>query len=279
MKRFAILPAVIIFLALIVACGDDAQPQAQINQVTFSALDYRFSGPQFIPSGITEFILINEGQELHHQQLVTLPEGMTADDLMAALLSGGEGPPPPGVLAAGGVSALNPGLSGSVTQNMTPGNYVMICFVANAEGVPHFALGMVKPITVIESNAPLAAEPVPDVSIDMDDFEFGVSTPISAGPQNIRVTNQGQQEHEAFLIQLSPGATINDFVGAFEPDAPPGPPPGQGLGGFQAIAPGGGGIFTVDFAPGNYALVCFVEDPNTGADHFTLGMVHEFTVQ
>jgi hypothetical protein len=33
------------------------------------------------------------------------------------------------------------------------------------------------------------------------------------------------------------------------------------------------------FALGNYALVCFVEEPNTGAPHFALGMIHEFTVQ
>jgi hypothetical protein len=41
----------------------------------------------------------------------------------------------------------------------------------------------------------------------------------------------------------------------------------------------GGGAFTTDYTPGKYALVCFVEDPNTGAHHFALGMIHEFTVQ
>jgi hypothetical protein len=68
-------------------------------------------------------------------------------------------------------------------------------------------------------------------------------------------------------------------LAAFEPDAPPGPPPGQALGGFQAIGVGGGGTFTINFAPGNYALLCFVEDPASGTPHFALGMVEEFTVQ
>jgi hypothetical protein len=93
------------------------------------------------------------------------------------------------------------------------------------------------------------------------------------------VTNQGAQDHEAFLIKLNPGATVEEFLGAFEPGAPPGPPPGQGFGGFQAVSPGGGGTFTVDFTAGDYALVCFVDDPNTGAPHFALGMIHEFTIQ
>ena len=81
------------------------------------------------------------------------------------------------------------------------------------------------------------------------------------------------------MIQLNPGASVEEFLGAFEPGTPPRPPPGQGRGGFQAIKSGGGEDATTDFTPGNYALVCFVEDPNTGAPHFALGMIHEFTVQ
>ena len=155
----------------------------------------------------------------------------------------------------------------------------MLCFIPNAEGVPHVALGMAKPLTVTEATGPLAAETAPDLTIDMVDFGFDLSAPTSAGPQTIRVTNKGEQDHEAFLVQLAPDATAQDFLAAFEPGAPPGPPPGQALGGFQAIAVGGGGTFTVNFAPGNYALLCFVEDPASGAPHVALGMVEEFAVQ
>lgn len=70
-----------------------------------------------------------------------------------------------------------------------------------------------------------------------------------------------------------------DFVGAFAPDAPPGPSPGEALGGFQSVVPGGSGTFRIDFTPGNYAFLCFVEDPNAGAPHFALGMVEEFSIQ
>ena len=80
------------------------------------------------------------------------------------------------------------------------------------------------------------------------------------------------------MIRLNPAASVEEFLGAFEPGAPPGPPPGQGRSGFQALKSGGKDD-TTDFTPGNYALVCFVEEPNTGAPHFALGMIHEFTVQ
>ncbi len=279
MRRLIFLPLALILLTVLAACGGDTETAPQVNQVSYTAGDYQFFGPQFLPSGTTTLTLVNEGMELHHQQLITLPEGMTVEDLIAGMMSGEGGPPPPGVVAAGGVSALNPGLSGSVTQNLTPGNYAMVCFVPNAEGIPHFALGMVKAITVIEAEGPLAAAPETDLSIDMVDFGFGLSGPISSGPKEIEVVNKGEQEHEAFLVGLAPGATIQDFLGAFEPGAPPGPPPGRGLGGFQSIGSGGGGSFSVDLGPGDYAFVCFVEDPNTGAPHFALGMLHEFTVQ
>ncbi len=122
------------------------------------------------------------------------------------------------------------------------------------------------------------AAPAEEVTIDLVDFGFGVSGTISAGAQNVRVTNKGQQEHEAFLIRLNPGASVEEFFGAFELGAPPGPPPDQGRSGFQALKSGGKDD-TTDFTPGNHALVCFVEDLNTDAPHFALGMIHEFTFQ
>lgn len=287
MKHLAMLPVAIILLVVLAACGSDptatpmptATPVPQINQVSFTAVDYGFNGPDTIPAGMTGITMVNEGQELHHQQLVKLAEGMTADDLLAELLSGEAGPTPPGIVLTGGVSILSPGISGSITVNLAPGNYLMLCFIPNAEGNPHVALGMVKPLTVTEATGPLAAEPASDLNLDLVDFGFNLSAPISAGPQTIRVSNQGPQEHEAFLVRLNPGVTANAFLAAVAPDAPPGEPPGQGLGGFQAISVGEGGTFSIDFAPGNYALICFVEDPASGVPHFALGMVEEFTVQ
>tara|TARA_B100000315_G_scaffold212017_1_gene209144 strand:+ start:2449 stop:3285 length:837 start_codon:yes stop_codon:yes gene_type:complete len=273
------------------ACGDAATatprptstplptptPVPQINEVSFAAIDFGYTGPSSIPAGMTRMSLTNEGQELHHQQLIKLPEGTSSEDLMAAFAQGPGAPPPPGIESAGGVSVLAPGGSGTATLNLQPGNYVMICFVPNGEGVPHFALGMATPLTVTEATGPLAAEPDSDLTVDMFDFGFKLSEPITAGTHTIEVTNSGPQDHEAFLVQLAPGATALDFMAAFAPGAE-GPPPGLPLGGFQSIANGGGGFFTANYAPGNYALVCFVEDVATGAPHAVLGMIEEFTV-
>ncbi len=122
------------------------------------------------------------------------------------------------------------------------------------------------------------AAPPAEVTIDIDDFGFEVSGTMSSETQNVRVTNEGQQEHEEFLIRLNPGASVVGFLDAFEPGVPPGPPPGQGRSGLQALKSGGKDA-TKDFTPSNHALVCFVEDPNIDAHHFALGMIHEFTFQ
>jgi uncharacterized cupredoxin-like copper-binding protein len=44
------------------------------------------------------------------------------------------------------------------------------------------------------------------------------------------------------------------------------------------LEPGMSGYFTADFAPGNYALICFVPDAKDGKPHFTHGMMQQITV-
>ncbi len=126
------IPAILLLLMVLAAWGDDDETAPMINEVAYTSADYRFIGTQFLPSGMTELTSANDGMELHHQQLLSLPKGMTADDLIAGLMSGEGGPPPTGLDAAGGVGALNPGLSGSVALDLAAGNYVMVCFVPNA---------------------------------------------------------------------------------------------------------------------------------------------------
>ena len=183
------------------ACGDGATPTPtpQINQVSFNAFDYGYGRPSSIPAGMTTISMVNEGVELHHQQLIKLPEGMAGEDLLAALAQGpAAGPPPPGLKSAGGVSVLAPGGKGTVTVNLEQGNYLMICFIPDSEGVPHFARGMAMSLTVTEAAGHLAAEPDSDMTIDMFDFGYTLSAPISTDTKSIRVTNGGPQDHETW---------------------------------------------------------------------------------
>ena len=132
MERLAFIPVIFLLLTLLAGCRDDDETAPMINEVPYTAADYHFIGRQFLPFGMTKLTLANDGMDLHHQQLLSPQQGMTQDGLIAVLMSGEPGPLPTGLDAAGGVGALNPGLSGSVTLDLAAGNYVMVGFVPNA---------------------------------------------------------------------------------------------------------------------------------------------------
>jgi uncharacterized cupredoxin-like copper-binding protein len=86
----------------------------------------------------------------------------------------------------------------------------------------------------------------------------------------------GQQSHHATIARLDDGKTVADLQAAFKT---PGPPPSwvTFVGGPNVPDPGAEANATVDLAPGNYALICFVDTPDK-VPHFAKGMVHGFTV-
>lgn len=266
-------------LGLAAACS--STEEAAETQV-FTAVDYAFQGPSEIPEGWTELRVANIGRELHHGQLVRLPTGTTGDELLA-LFGGADADAGSDAFAAfelaGGPSAAAPGTANSAYAELEAGEYLLICAIPNAEGVPHYALGMFKTLTVTGNREP-ADPPEEDLSIDLVDFGFELSGEVAAGTHTFKVTNAGPQDHEALLVELDRGASAEDFLAAVAPGAPPGPPPGKPVGGVQVIEAGDDGYFTTTFLSNRtYALVCFVEDPERGAPHFALGMVDEFTVE
>jgi len=57
------------------------------------------------------------------------------------------GPPP--FTGIGGVAPLSPGLTNYLLLDLTPGNYLTICFVPDAAtGMPHFMMGMLAGFSV-----------------------------------------------------------------------------------------------------------------------------------
>lgn len=243
-------------IALTVGTGEagEGSRSSLAGVVTFTAHDYGYQGPDRIPAGMTTVEVVNQGQDLHHAQLVKLAAGKTADEFISALKADPRHWP-------GWVSFVG-GPNGVV-----PGDRATAAVM----------LGMEKPLTVVPVSTVSWAEPVADLTITQRDFHFELSKPITAGTHTIEVTNAGGQPHEAVVVQLAPGATVKDFVAAFEPGAT-GPPPGRPMGGIVGLDRGGRGFFTATFDPGHYAIICFFPDQTTGREHVQQGMVREFTV-
>lgn len=245
--------------------------------VVFVAHDYGFTGPDRIPSGMTTVQVVNQGKNLHHVQIMQLTEGKTADDFQAAMKANPSHPPAWAKLV-GGPNAAMPGSEATATMALAAGNYLLLCLIPDSQGVPHVALGMVKPLTVVPTKNPITAQPVSDLTITMSDFAFAVSQPLTAGTHTVHVMNAGGQPHEVVVVKLDSGKAVKDFGAAFAPGAS-GPPPGRAMGGLVGIEQGASGFFTGRFEPGRYGLICFFPDSTTGAPHFTKGMTLDFTVQ
>jgi hypothetical protein len=244
--------------------------------VTVVATDYAFEAPAEIPAGLTTFELRNQGRTLHHAQLVKLDSGKTAQDYVKALKP--NAPPPAWSVAFGGPNAPNPGATANATVNLEPGNYALICFVDTPDHVPHFIKGMVRDlkVTPAAAGAPAPVAPTADVTLTMNDYDFGLPQSIAPGRHTIRVTNAGPQVHEIELVRLAPGKTMQDFLkwgATFQ-----GPPPGDAIGGIAFLENGRDAYFTVDLTPGNYLAICFVPDAKDGRPHFVHGMIKEFRV-
>jgi hypothetical protein len=250
-----------------------ASPTAA-NVVHVVGEDFKFDAPDVIPAGLTEFRFLNKGPALHHMAVLKLTGGKTIDDLRGAIAK--PGPAPSWVEEMGGPNAPVPGVEANATMNLEPGNYALICFV-DIDGPPHFTKGMVRALKVEPATAATARTVKADTRLDLFDYNFRLSTPISAGTRTIEVHNAGPQHHEIELVQLAPGVSAADFMkwmGKME-----GPPPGKALGGVAGMEQGLTQYFTADFAPGNYLFLCFLPDTKDGKPHFVHGMIQEVTVK
>jgi hypothetical protein len=255
----------------------DAASRTDPTPVVFEAHDYGFTGPDRIPAGVTTMQIVNQGQDVHHIQLIKLLQGKTAADFSAALKAD-PSRVPQWARFIGGPNALVPGGKSVATMNLMEGNYLLICIVPDKHGVPHMALGMQKTLSIKGGKSVFVSEPKAGTTITLRDFQFALSQPITSGMHTIEVMNHGTQPHEVVVVQLAPGASALDFVRAVEPGGS-GPPPGKPIGGLVGIETGDHAFFTAQFEPGRYGLICFFPDATTGQPHFARGMTTEFTVK
>jgi uncharacterized cupredoxin-like copper-binding protein len=250
-------------------------PAAPAAQVTITATDFKLDVPATLTAGPISFRLVNSGKELHQAQIVRLEQGKTIADLKTAMKH--EGPPPSWLSFVGGPNGIAPGHEATTIAALTPGKYAMICLIPSPDGVPHLAKGMLQEFEVTGGTT-TAAMPAADDTVRLADYTFASSRPIAPGKRTFLVTNDAQQPHELVLLRLSPGKTVEDFGKWATTGGMKGPPPALPVGGVAVIDAGGSGVFTADFAPGDYGLICFVPDAKDGKPHLMHGMMKQITV-
>lgn len=252
-----------------------AAPAAKPQLLVIHARDFAFDAPDTVTAGLTTVQLVNQGPDYHHVQLIRLVSGRTMPEMMDSLKTNHA--LPSWASEVGGPNAA--GLAGSESQAtlmLDPGPYAVLCMIPSAGGVPHFAQGMERALTVVPSGDTTAQLPPADLEIELQDYGFAPSAPLTAGTHVIRFHNTAAQAHEAVFIRLNPGKTPADFE-KFVMDRQ-GAAPATLVGGVTSLAPKGTADAQLTFTPGNYAILCFVPDSKDGKPHVMHGMVQEFTI-
>lgn len=152
--------------------GTEAKDAAPTATLAIEASDNAFKMPAEAAAGKATISLKNNGKESHFAGLIRVPDGMTYEAFTKALLAppaatataaaaattkpsatgtpaaaaAAAAAPPSGV--SGGVGAVSAGGQAWSTTELKAGTYAVVCFVPDAKGVPHAALGMMNKLTV-----------------------------------------------------------------------------------------------------------------------------------
>lgn len=276
------------------ARAQEAPPAAASDypEMVITAADFSFTMPESAPGGLTRLTMKNDGQMDHHAMFMRLNDGADFADLEAAMTQPDLGP----ILALSrsiGGPVVGPGGEATVIADLTPGQYMVICIVPEADGTPHYVMGMYAPLEVTEPVSD-AAPPEAGMTVELVDMAFEMpAMQVAAGPQIWDVPNIGEQLHELIVLRLDPGVTYDQIAAmlgltgatpAAGTEASPeagmmaGPPSFQAIGGVAPMNPGYANWAVLDLDPAEYVAICFVPDPETGAPHFVLGMIMPFTV-
>ena len=263
----------VLLVCLLAACGPQQPPEP--NVVTITARDFGYEAPDQIPAGVTTVRMVNAGAEPHHAVIARIDAGRTVDELLEEYKT--ENYWPEYVSYVGGPGDAIPGDTSSITLQFEPGQYVLLCFIPSPDGAPHLMKGMTRMLEVVESEGQLAAEPTPDVTVQLADYAFGFSGPIPSGDVTFRIENAGPQVHDMVIIQTEPGKSATEFLEWLE-GGEQGPPPGHIVRGMTGMDAGRHASFTAYLEPGTYTVLCWVPDRGALQPHFLHGMMQEITV-
>jgi hypothetical protein len=251
-------------LALLLAALLAAPALAQEH--AFTAAPEGLTGPAELPSGVVSVTFTNADEAPHMLLLARLNDGVSQEDLQAALAEAPEAAFGL-VTPAGGFGPTMPGQTALITFELPePGDYIGLDMMS----------GQMLAFTVTESAAQ-GERPAADLTVQMLDFGYDLPAELPAGEQVWEVVNAGQEPHELILFKVEPGTTPEDLMAAMEAD-----PEGEFAemaGGVMPMAPGYANFVTLDLAAGDYIAWCFIPSPeHGGAPHFALGMAKPFTV-
>jgi plastocyanin len=243
-----------------------------VPTVTVTAHEFAFDAPDSIMAGPTTIRFVSHGRQQHVLQFEKLASGHTTSDFARAFNAHEA---MPWVTNVGGVGTVSPGAEAAATLDLTPGQYVMVCDIADTDGTRHSAKGMIRGLVVVDERTRVAM-PTPDIVLDLSDYAFTLSKPLTAGAHVVRVRNAGPQSHMALLWRLDNGKSVADVTRWI--NGGPGSAPMTTMGGVPDLDRGQSAEMVLDLAPGRYMLICLDDDIHDQKPHYAHGMVREIVI-
>lgn len=245
--------------------------------------------PATIKTGLVEMTLVNTDEVPRSAQIVRVEGDHTVDDVLKVVNSD-EAKIPDWIQDGGGLGAVKPNTSGTATQILAPGKYVIWDDEGGGEedAPSHDELGAKGEFTVTGElgNAELPDQAARVTAIDTFegedreyDFEFDG---LKAGRNEVRFENTGEELHHALFFPIAEGKTIKDVEAAFTAEEEPqGPPPVDFENGVGTAVIDGDieQNIELDLEAGKYAVVCFISDRKGGKPHAAKGMLKELTIE
>lgn len=110
--------------------------------------------PETSPAGFTSVTFENQGADMHHAIFLKLNDGVTVEQVAAAkneveVFASG--------VSLGGAFANPMGGMNTVVMNLEEGNYAVICVIPGPDGMPHYQMGMIAPLTVTAGSSDATA--------------------------------------------------------------------------------------------------------------------------
>ena len=300
-NRSGIIHLLVLSISLLIlqSCGtDDKSEKKELaegnkdNSIEIITNVMDFQTVDTIPSGWNTFRYINKSTETHFFLFDKYPEGKTLEDtekeVVPPFQNGmdliNEGKSEEGfaefnklpawffeVVFSGGSGLVSAGHTSETTIKLTPGYYIIECYVKMVNGKFHSTMGMTKPIYVTtedSGNKP----PVATVNITISSTEgIAYDKPITKGVQTFAVHFKDQIAHENFvghdinLVKLDENANLEfleKWMNWVDPEGliTPSPEGVTFLGGVNDMPAASTGYFKVNLEPGNYAFIS--EVPN-----------------
>lgn len=291
LKRFAVLMTVAVLGTPLLAVGATSAPAGAdiTNTLTVQAHDFAYTLDGHLRPGQAQITFENKGKEAHIMAIFKLKAGKTLKDVKKALKSQDQSAfnkvtsDPNG--AYGYPFFLTPrGAATSTTDLFTAGNYVMLCFISDAHGTPHFAKGMLQIFKI--AGKPVKSQPVKsDGTVVVTDTTIQPPPSPASGDMTLKVENQGTAVHSYAIFKINGDATPQDVNTFFDKTYQGGPfpadAPGQVLSGVGDF-PAGKSVYLTwkNLPPGHYGYASISGDSEApGGDDFAKGLYGEFDIQ